>query len=47
MSDKLTKRTILSKIGRLYDPNGFIAPVIVSPSKIAYAEIMGFQIDLG
>ncbi|XP_055308391.1 uncharacterized protein LOC129572450 [Sitodiplosis mosellana] len=28
MDDKLTKRTILSKIGRLYDPNGFIAPVI-------------------
>lgn len=28
MSDKLTERTILDKIGRLYGPNGFIAPVI-------------------
>lgn len=28
--DKLTKRTIFSKIGQLYDPNGFIAPVITS-----------------
>lgn len=28
MSEQLTKRTILGKIGRLYDPNGFIAPVI-------------------
>lgn len=26
---KLTKRIILSKIGQLYDPKGFIAPVIV------------------
>lgn len=29
ISSKLTKRVILSKIGQLYDPNGFIAPVIV------------------
>ncbi|XP_055306951.1 uncharacterized protein LOC129571207 [Sitodiplosis mosellana] len=28
MTKELTKRSILSKIGRLYDPNGFIAPVI-------------------
>lgn len=29
ISGKLTKRIILSKIGQLYDPNGFISPVIV------------------
>lgn len=29
ISSKLTKRIILSKIGQLYDPNGFISPVIV------------------
>lgn len=29
IAGKLTKRKILSKIGQLYDPNGFISPVIV------------------
>lgn len=28
IEEELTKRLILSKIGQLYDPNGFIAPVI-------------------
>ena len=30
LSDKITKRTILSEIARLYDPIGWLAPVIVS-----------------
>lgn len=28
-TEKLTKRIILSKIGQLYDPNGYISPVVV------------------
>ena len=30
LSDKITKRTILSEIARLYDPVGWLAPVLVS-----------------
>lgn len=36
--DKLTKRNILSGIARLYDPNGFIAPIIIT-SKILMQDI--------
>lgn len=33
-----TKRTVLSEIGKLYDPNGFIAPIVIT-AKILIQEI--------
>lgn len=41
---KLTKRFILSKISQLFDPNGFVAPVIVL-AKILMQAIWRAQID--
>lgn len=39
-----TKRRILSKIGRLYDPNGFLGPVILR-AKIIVQDLWREQID--
>lgn len=41
---KLTKRFILSKISQLFDPNGFVSPVIVS-TKILMQAIWRAKID--
>lgn len=44
MSKELTKRTILSKIGRLYDPNGFIAPIITL-TKLLMRDLWNLKVD--
>lgn len=40
----LTKRTILSQIGKLYDPNGYIAPVVVT-AKILIQRLWKLALD--
>ncbi|XP_055309100.1 uncharacterized protein LOC129572990, partial [Sitodiplosis mosellana] len=44
MSKELTKRSILSKIGRLYDPNGFIAPIITL-TKLLMRDLWNLKVD--
>lgn len=44
MSVSSTKREILSQIGRLYDPNGFIAPVITR-AKILMREVWNSKLN--
>lgn len=44
MDNKLTKRIVLSKIAKLYDPNGFVAPFITK-AKIFMQTLWKLKID--
>lgn len=43
VSNKTTKRSILSQIAKIYDPLGLIAPVVIT-AKIIMQELWGLNI---